>query len=254
MRGTRRLLLAAALACTTVAAGCSTDPAGSSSDTIVVFAASSLTEAFTAVGTAFEAAHPGAHVTFNFASSSELAAQIGEGAPADVFASADQKNMDKVLDTGANASDPVVFATNSMSIIVAAGNPKGIASLADLADPDLVVVLCADEVPCGTYAARVIDTAGVAITPKSLEQNAKAAVSKVIAGEADAAIVFNTDAVAASTSATGIDIPADIDVVAEYPIVTLAGSTNGTMARDFVDFVISAAGLAILKAHGFGAP
>ena len=141
-----------------------------------------------------------------------------------------------------------------MSIIVAPGNPKGIRSLADLADPDLVVVLCAAEVPCGKYAAQILSTAGVSITPRSFEQKAKAAVAKVVAGEADAAIVFTTDVTAAGTAATGVEIPAATNTVAEYPIVALRSSGDSAAATAFIAFVQSDEARTILTSHGFGAP
>lgn len=219
-----------------------------------MFAASSLTAAFQEIGTAFTDEHPGTEVTFNFGASSELVAQLVEGAPADVFASADPTNMAKLTEANATGSDPAVFATNTMAIIVGAGNPSGITSLADLARPDLTVVLCAAEAPCGKYAADVLSKAGVEVTPKSLEQNAKAAVSKVVAGEADAAIVFATDVLAAGDAATGIDIPAELNVIAQYPIAVTARAAVNASAAAFVEFVRSPEGQLILRRHGFPAP
>ncbi|MEX1105066.1 MAG: molybdate ABC transporter substrate-binding protein, partial [Ilumatobacteraceae bacterium] len=174
-----------------------TDASAAVSGAVTVFAAASLTAAFTEIGDAFMVENPDATVTFSFAASSELVTQIGEGAPADVFASADSSNMTKLIDAGNNRSEPVVFATNLAEIIVGPGNPTGITGVADLANPDLIVVMCAPEVPCGKYASKVFEQAGMTVTPKSLEENVKAVVTKVTLGEADAGIVYLTDVTAA---------------------------------------------------------
>jgi molybdate transport system substrate-binding protein len=221
---------------------------------VTVFAAASLTVAFTEIGDAFMVENPESNVVLNFAGSSDLAAQIGEGAPADVFASADLGNMMKVTDAGANASEPMVFATNIAEIIVEAGNPKAITGVADLAQPDLIVIQCAAEVPCGKYAAQIYENAGVTVTPASLEENVKAVVTKVTLGEADAGIVYATDVAAAGPDAQGVEIPADVNVVAEYPIATLADAPNADGAQAFVDFVLSGQGQKILASYGFLAP
>jgi molybdate transport system substrate-binding protein len=222
--------------------------------TVTVFAAASLTDAFTELGTAFEAAYPDADVTFNFAASSELVTQIGEGAPADVFASADLSNMTKLTDAGDNASEPVVFTTNLAQIIVAPGNPSGIAGVADLADEDLIVISCAPEVPCGRYAQQILDNAGVTVTFRSLEENVRAVVSKVTLGEADAGIVYVTDVINAGDAADGVEIPADVNVVAEYPIAVTREAPNPEGAEAFVGFVRSEEGQAILESYGFVSP
>jgi molybdate transport system substrate-binding protein len=229
-------------------------PAAAVSGTVTVFAASSLTESFDEIGTAFTTEHPDAKVTLNFAASSELVTQIGQGAPADVFASADQANMNKVTDAAENGADPAVFAKNSLEIIVGAGNPKKITGVADLANPDLIVVNCDPAVPIGKYSAQVLTNAGVAVTPKSLEQNVKGIVTKVTTGEADAGIVYATDVIAAGTRAEGVAIPADINVVAEYPIVVTKAAPNAAGAKAFTDFVQSEQGQKILASHGFTAP
>jgi molybdate transport system substrate-binding protein len=224
------------------------------SGAVTVFAAASLTAAFGDIGDAFMAEHPQVAVTTSFAASSDLVAQIGEGAPADVFASADLSNMAKLTGAGDNATDPVVFATNTMEIITAAGNPKGIDGVADLVDDDLIVVTCAPEVPCGKYAAQVFDRAGVLVTAKSLEQNVKAVATKVILGEADAGIVYRTDVTAAGDSAAGVVIPADINVAAEYPIAITENASNVDAAQAFVDVVLGDQGQSILASYGFLAP
>jgi molybdate transport system substrate-binding protein len=236
-----------------IAVSCgSDDAAGHEGRNVTVFAASSLTAAFTEIGDAFMSAdQTGTTVSFNFAASSELVAQIGEGAAADVFASADTSNMTKLTDAGNNASEPLVFATNTLQIIVEPGNPKHIATVADLADPDLVVVTCAPEVPCGKYAATTFANAGVTVVPKSLEENVKAVVTKVTLGEADAGIVYRTDVIAAGAAAAGVVIPDDINVVAEYPIAVTKDAPNLAGARAFLEFVQAAEGQAILASYGF---
>lgn len=219
---------------------------------VTVFAAASLTAAFTELGDAFMAAHPGTEVTFSFAGSSELVAQLREGAPADVFASADLANMDVLTDAELVDGEPEVFATNVAEIIVEADNPRGITSVADLADDDLVVVQCAPEVPCGAYAEQVLANAGVTVTPSSLEQNVKAVTTKVLLGEADAGIVYRTDVLAAGTAAEGVAIPDDVNVVAEYPIALVADAPDPSGGRAFIGFVLGAAGKEILAENGFG--
>ncbi|MFP5488031.1 MAG: molybdate ABC transporter substrate-binding protein [Acidimicrobiia bacterium] len=233
-----------------LAVGCSGDdastPEGSTgvSGEIVVFAAASLTEAFTVE-------HPSASVTFNFAASSELVAQIVEGVPADVFASADPANMDRLAEAGAAADEPVVVATNRSQIIVAPGNPLGITGVADLTDDELVLVTCAPQVPCGSYAAQIFENAGVAPTSDSYEESVKAVVTKVVLGEADAGIAYATDVIAAGDDADGVEIPAAVNVVAEYPIAPTTESTNPIGGQAFVEFVLGAAGQVILAEHGF---
>ncbi|MEN9643993.1 MAG: hypothetical protein RL238_662 [Actinomycetota bacterium] len=256
MRGTRRLLLSTVALLGLVAAACGSDDdtAATTDGDITVFAAASLTAAFTEIGDAFMAANPDATVTFNFAASSELVTQIAEGAPADVFASADLNNMTKLTAAGDNATEPVVFATNLLEIIVGRGNPEGITGVADLANPDLIVVTCAPEVPCGKYAAQIFENAGFTVTPKSLEENVKAVVSKVILGEADAGIVYATDVETAGDQAAGVAIPVDINVVAEYPIAVTRTAVDAEGAQAFIDFVTSAEGQDILASYGFLAP
>jgi molybdate transport system substrate-binding protein len=250
----RTLVSAVALLALVPACGDDDDSAGSSGD-VTVFAAASLTDALTEIGDAFMTADPDAEVTFNFAASSELVTQINEGgAPADVFASADQNNMNKLTDAGNNGSDPVVFATNVLEVIVEPGNPKGITGVADLANDDLIVVTCAPEVPCGSYAQEIFDAAGVTVTPDSLEENVRAVVTKVTAGEADAGIVYKTDVTAAGDEADGVEIPADINVVAEYPIAVTKEAANPEAAQAFIDVVLGEEGQTILGSFGFLPP
>ncbi len=232
-----------------VLVGCGTD-----SDGVVVFAASSLTDAFTEIGEAFEATDRGEPVTFSFAASSELVTQIVEGAPADVYASADPETMSRLTTAGGAAAEPVVFARNRSEIVVAPGNPLDIEGVADLSDPDLVLVTCAPEVPCGAYAARIFDEAGIEVTPDSFEENVKAVVTKVALGEADAGIAYTTDVVAAGGDVGGVEIPDAENVLAEYPLVVTVEAADPVGGREFVDFVLSDVGQGILDRHGFLAP
>jgi molybdate transport system substrate-binding protein len=249
-----RILFSAAVLLALVSA-CGDEDDAQSTGAVTVFAAASLADAFTEIGEAFTTHDPDAEVTFNFAASSELATQIIEGgAPADVFASADQVNMTKLTDAGINASDPIVFATNSLEIIVEPGNPKGIAGVGDLANDDLIVVTCALQVPCGSYAQQVFDAAGVTVDPDSLEENVRAVVTKVTVGEADAGIVYKTDVTAAGDDADGVEIAADINVTAEYPIAVTKDAPNPKTAQAFIDFVLGDAGQEVLAEHGFRPP
>ena len=266
MRGTARLIVTACAVLGLVGAACGSDDDGGAAATtapsigaevtgdVTVFAAASLTAAYTALGDAFMTEHPDAKVTFNFASSSDLVTQINEGAPADVYASADEANMTKLTDAGGNDGDPRVFATNSLEIIVEPGNPKGITGVADLANPDVIYVTCAPEVPVGKYAQQVLDAAGITVTPASLEENVKGIVTKVTLGEADAGIVYKTDVAAAGADASGVEIPDDINVVATYPVVVTKDASNPAAAHAFVDFVVGAQGQQILASYGFAAP
>ena len=221
---------------------------------VVVFAASSLTDAFNEIGKAFTAANPGATVKFNFAGSSDLVTQIANGAPADVFVSADDSNMKKLTDAAENAGDPVAIARNSFEIIVENGNPKGIVTLADLAKAGTIVVLCAPAVPCGKGAVKVLANAAVTVAPKSLEDKVKGVVTKVTTGEADAGIVFVTDVKAAGDAAAGVEIPDAVNAISNYPIVVTKEAVNPVAAKAFVGFVAGAAGQAILAKYGFLAP
>jgi molybdate transport system substrate-binding protein len=221
---------------------------------INVFAASSLTEAFTALGEQFEKDHPGTSIVdnFNFAASSDLVTQIAEGAPADVFAAADESNMTKVVDAGRAAGAPAVFAHNRLEIAVEPGNPLMIASLADLAKPDVKVVLCAETVPCGKFADEALQNAGVTVTPVSREPNVKDTLGKV--GEADAAIVYVTD-VKSTDTVDGVAIPDDENVLATLPIVALQDSANPDLAAEWAAYVTAPQAQEILTARfGFLAP
>ena len=250
---TRSAVLLLVVALLAAACGSGNEPSGGSltPTEIKVFAAASLTGAFNELGPMFTAANNGTRVTFNFAGSQALATQIQQGAPADVFASADTSNLDKVKDL---LGTPQVFASNQLQIVVEKGNPKGIKGLEDLASGDLKVVLAAPEVPVGKYARQALDQAGVKVAPVSLEQDVKAVASKVSLGEADAGIVYTTDVTAGGDKVEGVDIPADQNLLATYPIATVEASQHQQQAQAFMDVVLSAQGQRVLKSFGFLPP
>jgi molybdate transport system substrate-binding protein len=237
--------------------GSSSSPSASESSavtgTINVFAAASLQEAFTTLGTQFEAANPGTKVVFNFGPSSGLAEQIGQGAPADVFASASTKNMDTVVSAG-DAASPTNFVSNTMEIAVPPKNPAQVTKVADLARKGVKVAVCQVAVPCGATALKVFDNAKIKVTPVTQEVDVKSTLSKVTLGEVDAGVVYVTDVRAAGNSVKGIEIPADINASTTYPIAPLTGSKNKATAQAFVDYVLSPDGLAALTAAGFSKP
>src|SRR5882762_7906226 len=213
-----------------------------------IFAAASLTSAFNKIIADFTAQHPGVKLTPNYNGSDTLVAQIKQGAPADVFASADTANMAKLEDAGLVPTSTVhIFAKNKLQIIVAKGNPKGIKTLADLARPGVAVVLENPGVPAGKYAAQALASAGVTVTAKSLETAVTAVVQKVALAEADAGIVYVTDVTAALAqheNVEGVDIPTPPNVVATYPIGIVKAAPNPTLATAFEDYVLSPAGQA----------
>jgi molybdate transport system substrate-binding protein len=229
-------------------------PAEPPRGTITVFAASSLTNAFDRVGAELGRRYPATRYTFNYGSSSTLATQIVNGAPADVFALADDANLQKVLDAGLVQGSASVFATNHLQIAVAPANPKRVSSLADLARRDLVVVLAAPSVPAGKYALDALSKAGVSITPASQELDVRAVLNKVALGEADAGIVYVTDVRSAVGRVTGVDIPEQHQVIARYPVATLKESRNGRLSALFVEFLVGAEGQRILGDFGFTHP
>lgn len=221
---------------------------------LTVFAAASLTDAFEEVGRQFEEANPDVSVTFNLASSSTLATQITQGAPADVFASANQTQMDVVDEADLVVGDRTTFARNSLQIAVEPGNPRGIESLEDLTRDDVTVVLAAEEVPAGEYALEALDAQGLEVGPASLETDVRAVLSRVALGEADAGVVYTSDIVAAGGDVEGVAIPADQNVHASYPIATLTDAANFEAARAFVEYVASDDGRQVLGAFGFSPP
>jgi molybdate transport system substrate-binding protein len=253
-------LFAAAVGLVAMITGCSSGggsatgrSSAAASGSITVYAAASLTEAFTTIGMQFQAAHPGAKITFNYDASSTLATQIEQGAPADVFASAAPGNMNTVVQAG-EAAAPTVFVTNRAEIATLSGNPAHIAAVADLARSGVKVALCDAAVPCGVVAAEVLAKAGVSVTPVSREANVKSALAKVQLGEVDAAIVYVTDVHAAGTKITGVPIPAALNAATAYKIAPLTHANNPLLAKAFVNYVLSPAGRAVLTADGFALP
>jgi len=226
--------------------GSHADPSGASQpDKVVVFAASSLTDAFTAIGTAYESSHSGTKVVFSFAASSDLVQQVQQGAPADVIATASTKTMDQVAEELAAPAKP--FARNKLVIVTGAGNPEHISSLADLSKQGLVVVLAAEGVPAGDYARQALTDAHVTVHPKSLEPNVRGVLTKVELGEADAGVVYVTDALVAGKKVASVPLPTA--PIASYPIAAV--KEDGS---PFVDFVLSSAGQQILNRYGFLGP
>jgi molybdate transport system substrate-binding protein len=253
-RCTRLLTLTFAL----VASACGSDgsPAATPTSTsttspalsgpLTVFAAASLTEGFGDV----KAANPAADITFNLAGSQALVTQLTQGASADVVATADEKSMQKLVDAGL-VDTPETFATNALEIVVAPGNPKHVRTLADLARPDLLVVLEDPSVPAGSYSQEVLRRAGVTVRPRSLELDVKATLARVTSGEADAAIVYVTDVQAAGDKASGVTIPTADNIVARYPVARLKASRHRSAAAAFIADLRRGAGAKALRARGF---
>jgi molybdate transport system substrate-binding protein len=221
---------------------------------VTVFAAASLTGTFTTLGKEFEQAHPGTTVRFSFGGSDTLAAQIVNGAPADVFASAGAQTMGGVKDKGLTSGNPSAFARNQLEIAVPPGNPMNLHSLADLVKPGVKLALCAASVPCGSAAVTVFDHAGLTPHPVTLEVDVKSVLTKVELGEVDAGLVYKTDVQAAQGKVAGINFPESNSAVNHYPIAALKSSTNPAAAEAFVAFVLSAEGRKVLAAAGFLGP
>ena len=221
---------------------------------LTVFAAASLADSFAELGGEFSRQHPRARVVFSFDASSSLAAQITRGAPADVFASADMTTMDQVASAGLATSVPRIFASNRLALIVGNGNPLGVAGLSDLTAPKLKVVVCDESVPCGRYARKAFDDARLTISPVSFEQNVKGVVTKVAAGEADAGIVYATDARTAEQQTDQVAVAELANIAVAYPVTALTTSKRAALAAAFVDFVLSSVGQAVLTKFGFGPP
>jgi molybdate transport system substrate-binding protein len=218
-----------------------------------VFAAASLSEALTDDRARLRAANPGLDLAFSFAGSQQLVAQLQAGAPADVVATADQANMDRLV--AANLVEaPRVIARNVLEIAVAPGNPRRVSGLADLSRPDLKVVLADPSVPAGKYARQSLDRQSVVVHPVSLELDVKSALQKVASGDADAAIVYATDVKSAGSKTAGVAIPPDQNVVATYPVAVVSATKNQPLARAFIEQLVAGAGAVALRARGFLAP
>jgi molybdate transport system substrate-binding protein len=252
------------LAAILLVSGCGSDDSddsGSSptdaglSGSITVSAAASLRDSFGQIGDDFTETNPDAEVAFTFDSSSTLATQILEGADVDVFAPADEANMDKLTAESLVAGEPEIFARNELVIVTKPGNPQSIESLADLADAG-VISLCGADVPCGRYAGEALASAGVTIDESSVTrgQNVSATLTAVAEGDAVAGIVYVTDALAAGDAVASIEIPADVNVIATYPIGVLESSGSADVAEAFLDQVLSDEGQAVLADYGFLPP
>lgn len=230
------------------------DPRAEPSRTLTVFAAASLTDTFTQLAKTFEEQHEGVTVELSFGGSSSLVAQLQEGAPADVFASADEKNMDTAVDDDLVEGEAVPFATNTLVVVTPPDNPAGVQGLADLARADVETVVCAPQVPCGAAAEAVEESAGVTIDPASEEQAVTDVLAKVVSGEADAGLVYVTDAESAGDDVETIEVPEAADVVNTYPIAALADARQPDLARDWIAFVTGDEGQQVLADAGFGGP
>ncbi len=234
-------------------AACGGNDDDAKDQTLTVFAAASLTTTFEELEKQFEDDNPGVDVKFSFGGSSDLVAQITEGAEADVFASADTATMEKLVEADLADGGPQEFATNTLVIAVPPGNPAGVETLQDLTEDGLQLVLCAPEVPCGSAAQKVADAAGLTFSPVSEEQSVTDVLAKVEAGEADAGLVYVTDATSAGDKVESIDFTESADVVNHYPIVAVEGSDNADLAQKWIDLVLGD-GRAVLTAAGFGPP
>jgi molybdate transport system substrate-binding protein len=225
-----------------------------STGSIVVFAAASLKPAFTQIGQRFKADNPGGGVDFEFAGSSELATQLTQGAASDAFASADTAQMDKVAEAGLLTGNPMYFASNTLVIVTAPGNPRKIESFADLARPGLEVVICQQPVPCGSVTQRIEANTGVHLSPVSEEPSVTDVLNKVTSGQAEAGLVYVSDAKSAGTKVTTVDFPEAAGAVNIYPIAVLTKATHPALAQRFVALVTSDTGQQILARSGFAKP
>ena len=227
---------------------------GGDTGTLTVLGAASLTGTFTRLARDFEAAHPGVKVRLAFDSSATLAEQVTQGAPADVLATADQDTMKTVSDAGDTAGTPQLFATNHLQLVVPKANPARITRFSDLDRPGVKYVVCVATAPCGKLAAKVLAHDQITAKPVSEEVDVKAVLSKVSADEADAGLVYATDAVAGAATVRPVDIPTSGENLNRYPVAALKDSRHATLARQFVALVLSAKGQRVLAAAGFGKP
>lgn len=230
-----------------------TETFGDGEESLQVFAAASLTDTFSEIGDRFEDEY-GVTVSFNFAGSSDLAAQIEQGAPAAVFASANEISMGRAEDAGAAAEDPHLFVANTLVIATPPQNPADVGGLADLAADEVVTVICAPQVPCGDAAQQVAERAGIQLSPASEENAVTDVLGKVRSGEADAGMVYRTDAISAGDAVETIEFDGAEEVVNNYPIAVMEEAPNAELADDFVEFVLGPEGQEVLRDAGFSAP
>jgi molybdate transport system substrate-binding protein len=233
---------------------CGLNSTSSQHSRLVVFAAASLKSAFTQIGERFKTENPGVDVEFSYAGSSELATQLTQGAAADVFASADTAQMDVVAKAGLLAGTPTNFASNTLVIVTAPGNPKHVASFADLTRPGLGVVTCQRPVPCGSATQRIEDATGTRLNPVSEEPNVTDVLNKVTTGQADAALVYVTDARSAGDKVASVAFPESAGAVNVYPVAVLKKAPQAGLAQKFVATVTAAPGQQILDQAGFAKP
>jgi molybdate transport system substrate-binding protein len=255
-----RVLAAGAVGLALLSAGCggstptAAAPTSAPAQNLTVFAAASLNETFTALGKQFETDNPGVTVKFNFAGSSDLAQQIVNGAPADVFASASDATMKTVTDADLTAAKPVTFAKNVLQIATPPGNPKKIATFADLAEPDIKVVVCAPQAPCGAAEQKIEKATGTALKPVSQESDVKSVLSKVETGDADAGLVYVTDVNSAGDKVQGVNFPEAAKASTNYPIAVLKNAPAGDLANQFLTTVTGERGWQALEQAGFAKP
>ena len=236
-------------------AGCGSSSSGDDdAGPLTVLAAASLTETFTALAEDFEADHPGVTVRLAFDSSATLAEQVTQGAPADVLATADESTMQLVVDEGGTKGEPDVFATNHLVLAVPKGNPAGITSFSDISRGGVKYVVCVDSAPCGKLAKTLLQKAGITTQPASEEVDVKAVLGKVELDEADAGLVYATDAVAAGDDVEVVDIPTSSDNLNTYPIAALAEADQPALAADWIELVLSDHGQHVLGDAGFEGP
>jgi molybdate transport system substrate-binding protein len=260
---TRSALVAVVATAALLLAGCSTAASGTPTPsktadplkgTVTVLAAASLTEVYGQLATQFEKLHPNVTVTLSFGGSSALATQIVQGAPADLFATANEATMKTVTDANLTAETPVVYATNVLTLIVPPSNPAKVTTIADLANPAVKVALCDKTVPCGSAAIALLAAEKLNVTPVTLEQDVKSVLTKVELDEVDAGLVYVTDAATAGSKVKQIPVADAANIVNRYPIALLKNSTNPAAATAFEKYILSSTGLEALKKAGFGTP
>jgi molybdate transport system substrate-binding protein len=248
-----RLLVGACLAALVATAGCTSGSTASDGTTLTVSAASSLTEALTELAADFEASHPGVDVALNFAGSSALVEQVNAGAPVDVIATASQQTMDAAV-AASSVIDPVRFARNELAVVVPAGNEAGVSALSDLARSDVLTAICAPEVPCGAATVELFANNDLTVTPSTLDPDVKSVLSRVVADEVDAGVVYATDARAAGTAIGTVPIPDGTNLSTDYLVAVVTDAPESALAEEFVSLVSGETGQDTLAQLGFLAP